>query len=574
MKKLLFYTISFTILLFTGCSLNETPKSKFSETEAYKNPTLVYVNTVANIYSAIGNGLYGSDVSAVHTLQEFTSDASMLPGRQGDWVDGGKWQNMFLHNFASSVDTYANVWNYLYNIIGLCNSSIDKLETLKASNTDAQSYIYEIRALRAIYYYYLMDLWGQVPLTTSSTISISSVKQSNRSDIFKFVTSELEACLPYLSKDKSQNPGTYYGRVTKAVAYMCMAKCALNAPLYTIDDTSPTSYQAFVGTDLSGQCTASETLGAHVSSLGKTIQITVDSTARDAWNTVIYCVGQIEKLGYSLQPNYADNFIVANQNSVENIFTRPDDDKIYKVWDSNLMRSIHYNQAGAMGYSGWNGACSSVRQMQILHYGQADQDPRLAINFYTGTDYTKDTGGKLVNDGVTAQNLEYEPMKVVVDFPAGADPHDVKCAGARFKKYELDASSTILGDINNDLVIWRYGDALLMKAEAEYRLGNTGSALADLNRVRNRVNAVPRTDLSLNDILNERMAELSWEGVRRQDEIRFCTFTQPTVDKYVGVWHNPSAGDYNNDTQGYTNVFPIPYSVLDLNKNLHQNPGY
>jgi hypothetical protein len=88
------------------------------------------------------------------------------------------------------------------------------------------------------------------------------------------------------------------------------------------------------------------------------------------------------------------------------------------------------------------------------------------------------------------------------------------------------------------------------------------------------VSAKPRTSLTLNDILNERMLELAWEGVRRQDQIRFCTFTQPTADRYVGVKHNASAGDYNNDTQGYTTVYPIPYSVLNLNKNLKQNPGY
>ncbi|MDD2436250.1 MAG: RagB/SusD family nutrient uptake outer membrane protein, partial [Massilibacteroides sp.] len=159
MKKIFIgFTIAATCLL-TACSLDENPESKFSEEEAYKSSTLIYVNTVASIYSSISNGLYGG-TDCVHTLQEFTSDATMLPGRQGDWVDGGKWQNMFLHNFASSVDTYSSVWNHLYQIIGLCNSSIDKLEEFKSTNADAESYIYELRALRAIYYYYAMDLFA------------------------------------------------------------------------------------------------------------------------------------------------------------------------------------------------------------------------------------------------------------------------------------------------------------------------------------------------------------------------------------------------------------------------------
>ena len=172
------------------------------------------------------------------------------------------------------------------------------------------------------------------------------------------------------------------------------------------------------------------------------------------------------------------------------------------------MRSLHYNHAGAIGYSGWNGACSTVHQMKVYGYGTEDVDPRLSLNFYTDMDYVDECGSP-VNDGATDQDLEYMPLEAVVDFPAGADAHKVKCAGARFKKYEFDRSTTINECINNDLVIWRYADALLLKAEAEYRLGNTGAALELVNQVRNRVNAEPRTALTLNDLLNERMLELA-----------------------------------------------------------------
>lgn len=579
MKKKIYSSIVLSVAIMfsasslTSCSLDETPKSKFSEEEAFKSSKLIYVNTVANVYSAIGNGLYGSDGSSVHTLQEMSSDASMLPGRQGDWVDGGKWQNIFLHNFDSSVDTYNNIWNNLYRIIGLCNSSIDKLNEFVDENPDCETYIYELRALRALYYYNAMDLYGQIPLVTSSATPTSEVAQSNRSDVFDFVVSELNECLPYLSSGKCQNQGESYGRMTKAVAYMCLAKCAINAPVFTIDNTSETSYQAFVGDDLSGDCKASETKGADVSQMGKNINMTVDGTSRNAWETVKYCVDQIEALGYELQKVYSDNFIIANHTSVENIWIRPNDDKIYKVEDYNRMRSLHYNHAGAIGYSGWNGACATIHEMKVYGYGTADADPRLALNFYTDMDYVDECGGT-VEDGATDQPLEYMPLAPAVDFPAGADAHVVKCAGARFKKYEYDRSTSIQTAMNNDLVIWRFADALLLKAEAEYRLGNTGEALTLVNQVRKRVGATPRTSLTLNDLLDERMLELAWEGTRRQDQVRFCTFTQPTEDRYDNVWHNASAGAYNKDTKGYTNVYPIPYAALNLNTNLKQNPGY
>lgn len=573
MKQYIIGSMLLSSILLASCSLEETPRSKFSEQEAFSTPKLVYVNTVANVYSSIGNGLYGSDGGSVHTFQEFSSDASMIPGRQGDWVDGGAWQNIFLHNFESSVSKYNDVWNNLYRVIGLANSSIDRLNKYLDEHPEYAEYVYELRALRAVYYYYVMDLFGQVPLVVSSQVSANEVAQSNRSDVFKFVTSELAECIPHLSDSKSQNEGEYYGRITKAVAYMCMAKCAINAPVYTIDDTTPTSYSAFVGTDKSGKATASEEQGKTVSEMGKNINITLDGKTRNAWETAAYCADQIASLGYRLQPSYADNFIVANQNSVENIWTRPNDCVNYKIEDYNIVRTLHYNHGGAIGYQGWNGACSSKQQMLVYGYGTANPDPRLKLNFYTDKDYMEETG-KPVEDGATDKPLEYMPMAVKVDFSASDDPHAMKCSGARMKKYEFDKSTTQQYSFNNDLVIWRYADALLMKAEAEYRMGNKAEALTIVNEVRGRVAATPRTELTLNDILDERMLELAWEGVRRPDQIRFCTFTEPTADRFKGVTHNASAGDYNDDTQGYTVVYPIPYAVLNLNKKLDQNPGY
>lgn len=573
MKQYIIGSMLLSSILLASCSLDETPRSKFSEKEAFSTSKLVYVNTVANVYSSIGNGLYGSDGGSVHTFQEFSSDASMIPGRQGDWVDGGAWQNIFLHNFESSVSKYNDVWNNLYRVIGLANSSIDRLNKYLGEHPEYAEYVYELRALRAVYYYYVMDLFGQVPLVVSSEVSANEVNQSNRSDVFKFVTSELAECIPHLSDSKSQNEGEYYGRITKAVAYMCMAKCAINAPVYTIDDTTPTSYSAFVGTDKSGKATASEEQGKTVSEMGKNINITLDGETRNAWETAVYCADQIASLGYRLQPSYADNFIVANQNSVENIWTRPNDCVNYKIDDYNIVRTLHYNHGGAIGYQGWNGACSSKQQMLVYGYGTANPDPRLKLNFYTDKDYMEETG-KAVEDGATGKDLEYMPLAVKVDFTATDDPHAMKCAGARMKKYEFDKSTTQQYSFNNDLVIWRYADALLLKAEAEYRMGKKAEALTIVNEVRGRVAATPRTELTLNDILDERMLELAWEGVRRQDQIRFCTFTEPTADRFKGVTHNASAGDYNDDTQGYTMVYPIPYAVLNLNKKLHQNPGY
>ena len=124
----------------------------------------------------------------------------------------------------------------------------------------------------------------------------------------------------------------------------------------------------------------------------------------------------------------------------------------------------------------------------------------------------------------------------------------------------------------NDCVIFRFADALLMKAEAKIRLGQNGDD--EVNQVRNRVGAKPLQNVTLDTLLDERMLELAWEGVRRQDLIRFGKFTEATVDRYVGVKHSASSLDYQEDKTGYTTVFSIYADILSLNPNLTQNPGY
>ncbi len=82
-----------------------------------------------------------------------------------------------------------------------------------------------------------------------------------------------------------------------------------------------------------------------------------------------------------------------------------------------------------------------------------------------------------------------------------------------------------------------------------------------------------QTMLTLQDLLDERALELCG-ACWREDQIRFGTYTEATDDKYPGVPHANSAGDWVYDANGYTTVFPIPIDVLNLNKNLTQNPGY
>lgn len=562
MKKIWISSIIVLGGLFTACSgfLDEDPKSKIPEEEAYKSEKLVYVNTIATIYSSFKNRLYGS-TDNVHTLQEFSSDAWILPGRQGDWVDGGKWQSLFLHNYGPGNATIKSTWNALYTIIGNCNTSIDNLETfIQAGGEDyLLDYQYEARAVRAILYYHLVDLFGRVPLVVSSKTVMADVNQSERSEIYQFIVDELTACIPHLASGKCQNMGKYHGRVTKAVGYMAMAKAAINSPVLSKDTWDDGSLVGGI-----------DKVAPSVNQAGKDIKITLDGTTRDAWETVIYCQQQIEKEGYSLQPDFTQNFSKTNDSSVENIWTQPSDGTTYKVDDYNPTRTFHAAHASAYNLQGWNGACSTVEQMKVFKYGTDEQDPRMDMTFFYGPVFVD---GKPIDAGLgDGDQLCYNPMDVVVDFKEDAPNKTLKFAGARMRKYEVDNTTSSYLNHNNDKVYWRYADALLLAAEAKVRLGQSGDT--EVNMVRDRVRAGRKSNVTLRDILDERMLEFSYEGMRRQDQIRFGTYTEPTTDRYAGVHHNVATGDYVVDKTGFTTVFPIPTSVIELNTKLTQNPGY
>lgn len=120
-----------------------------------------------------------------------------------------------------------------------CNQSIDKLTELKEldpSNEYFDIYKAEVRGIRAMYYYYLLDMFARVPIVESSLTQMKDVKQSERSEVFNFVKKELEESIPLLADEKSADQGEYYGRMTKAAAYFLMAKLALNAEVYTDND--------------------------------------------------------------------------------------------------------------------------------------------------------------------------------------------------------------------------------------------------------------------------------------------------------------------------------------------------
>lgn len=524
-------------LSLTSC-LDETPKDQIPETEIYDSANSLYVNAVASLYNYIGaheegEGLQGT-CRGIYDYNTLTTDEAIIPIRGGNWYDGGLWKNMYNHTWTATDTDLYNVWKYLYKVIVLSTKSLETIEKYKALLTEQQrvDYAAEVRAVRAMYYYYAMDMFGRIPILQSSTQKTADIRQSNRSDVFWYVVKELQDVAPLLANEHSNLQGNYYGRVTRPVAWFLLAKLSLNAEVYTDDDWTDSSRPD-----------------------GKTIMFDIEGNKKNAWQTCVHYCDLITAAGYTLEADYTKNFAVHNEGSAENIFTIPLDKNLYLNEFHYLFRSRHYAHGGAYSGASENGTCATLHTMAVNGFGTETPDARLDMNFYTGK---VEVDGKYVTmeDGTP---LEYKPLAVEKNLTAS--PY-LETAGARMKKYEVDRTAYSDGRMpNNDIVLYRYADVLLMKSEAKVRNGESGDE--EMNAVRSRV-GMPSLSATLDNILNERLLELVWEGWRRQDMIRFGTYC-----KQYDI-HTPSEAD----KKGYTTVFPIPEKARELNTNLKQNPEY
>ena len=529
--------VALAAMTTTSC-LTEDPRDQLYEDDIYNNAGNIYINAVAVLYNYIGGsadseGLQGT-CRGVYDYNTLTTDEAMIPIRGGDWYDGGLWENMYQHKWSPNDLPLYNTWKYLYKVVVLANKSLYIIDKNKNLLTEEQKVTYEaeVRAVRALFYYYIMDMYGRVPIVTSYEQPQDEVLQSERSEVFRFIVDELQAVAELLPNERSNKMGNYYGRVTRPVAHFLLAKLALNAEIYCDDNWTD-----------------------GVPQNGKEIFFTVDGERLNAWQTCIKYCDKLAEVGYVLEDDYSYNFAVHNENSNENIFTIPLDKNLYAAQFWYLFRSRHYNHGGAFGGSSENGTSANISTVLAYGYGTDEEDARFVKNFYAGA---VEVDGKpvMMDNG---EQLEYFPLELKLNLTGS--PY-VKTAGARMAKYEVDRTSHSDGrQPDNDIVLFRYADAMLMKAEAKVRNGEDGSL--ELNEVRNRV-GMPYREATLANILEERLLELVWEGWRRQDMVRF------------GMYHK----SYDQRTQlpdeksGYTTVFPIPQKCRDLNPRLEQNSGY
>ena len=508
-RQSLYYIAAIAVstgLLQACTKLDSKVYDKVPVSEFYKTPEQVAA-VIASVYNPMTNVPFGG----TFTISETCTDEMIVPTRGNDWLDGGKWQNEWKHNFLAGIDDINGSWNDLNSGVTKCNFVLNIIQNLQTKPANSDQIIAEIKVLRAFYLFKFMDLYGNIPLVTDYNTDPSKVKQVPAATTYAFIESELTTNIPLLS---SNNDLTTYGHMNQWGGYALLAKLYLNAQVYT-----------------------------------GTAQWAKAAAAADM---------VINSNKYKLQPNFLDNFIVNNDASVENIFVVPFD-AVYIGGNGMQTTTLNYNNQKTYNLTGTpnNGFCSPT----AFYKSFTDADARKKM-WITGQQFS--SSGEVLIDPATSLHVILSPYVLQLSNPADS----FKFAGARSVKYAPQPGT--YSNTSNDGVIFRLGDVYLMKAEAEIRSGATGDALTLVNAIRTRAGVPTWTmsDLTLPNLLAERGREMAWEGWRRNDLIRF------EVADGIPYFTGARVPGKSADGDKHTFLMPIPDPQHITNKNLVQNPGY
>jgi hypothetical protein len=450
-----------------------------------------------------------------YNVSQVSSDEHIVPTRGQDWFDNGRWLELdkqtWAPNSPSGLTDMNGAWVNPFIGVVRANALMDNIEGVTLASKDTLKA--EIRTLRAVYYYVLMDMFGGVPLVTNTEL-IARPKASRR-EVFDFIEAELKEVRTILPRTRSSGQ---HGRITKGVADAILANMYLNAAVFTKD----------AGIDAVGYNSCN------------TVQIGGASACQLAIN---FSDSVLNSGAYTLAANWRQNFTADNETSPELILVV----KNLNVADLGLnfvMRALHYNQISP---TPWNGFATIAEV-----YNAFDANDQRREIFLVGPQFNLDDG-RPINDRA-GNRLSYT---TTIANERNAGEHE----GARLIKWPRDPAH-LNEHHGNDFALFRLAEIYLIKAEAQLAMGSQlGLPLVNALRARVFEPDEPIIGVLTQDIiLQERLFELAGEAKRRQDLIRHGKFTSP--------WQ------FKLQTAAHRVLMPIPQSQLDANPRLTQNAGY
>lgn len=410
--------------------------------------------------------------------------------------------------------------------------------------------IAEVRFLRALNYYYFLDLFHKAPFkdTFNSDLPIESAGKT----LYDWIDKELTEIEPLLKTIGSYNNSTGFGRADQGAAYALHARLALNSAIYT--DGVTKDYQKakdycdkIINSGVYALSTAQKNgfsgyeqvfMGdndVNTQAMKEIIfPIRQDGTKTEEYSGSTYLVSsmRISGMPYAYTDNYwSCNF--ARKNLVEKFFPNDDipmaKDKITSIKEEDI---INADKA------------TNTSTADVITKANDDR-----AMFYMGC------GGGI---------RTLSPGKQITGFLNGASI--VKWQNRRSDN--SDVSNRQFSD--TDIPLFRLAEIYLTRAEAEYRLGGQdAAALADLNVLRTRAHAVNMTSIDKNILIDEWCREFYMEGRRRSDLVRFGLFTG---SKYLWDFKGGVPGGTGVDS--HYAIYPIPSTDIAGNPNMSQNAGY
>lgn len=538
--KILAFTSLLSLSMFTSCvsDLEQEPRVGMTSATIFKD-FANYPNALAKVYGGFANGGQeanggNSDINGIDgnfsqytrmlfTMQVITTDEAVIA-----WNDGAL-HTMHKMTWDSSNNFIEGMYYRIYTQIATSNEFLrnvtdEKLALNNITGNDLAEAKYmraEARFLRALSYYYALDLFGNVPFVDESYLpgSTTPPQRITRADLFKFVESELITVSEAL-KDKGTNQ---YGRADKAAAWSLLARLYLNSGIYGGGDHN---------------------------------------------NEVIKYCNKVIESGYSLKkqtiqipdPNNPGQFIPKDV-SYESLFLADNDQNNPEVILPIIFDGKRVQTSGGSTYM-VHAAVGGTMPAESMFGINGGWGGLRTTKSFVGLFNSSDKRGRFYTDG---QALEINDLGNFNDGYAFIKYKNLTSAGA----FGSDGAKNFC---DADIPLFRLADIYLMYAEATLRGGNgiMSNAIKYVNDIRLRAGYTSNiSSINLDLILDERARELGWEMTRRTDLIRYGKFTTAS---YLWPWKgNVKDGAAVGD---YRNLFPIPAKDLVTNHNLIQNPGY
>jgi hypothetical protein len=518
MKKAYFFIILFALSI-ASCKkdfLNLSPQDQVSEANFYKTEDQfrqALASTYVTLRAVFNEDFYMSEMRSDNT------DYDYYPVNVGTAYV----YREYIHDWTDDAnDSYEDdEYRYFYVGISRCNTILDKLPAATAVSASAKSEIQgEAEFLRAFYYFRAVRYFGGVPLSLHE------------------VTTADQAFIPRASADQVYNQ--------------------------IIADASDAISKLPTVAFAKGQQTGAATKGAATMLLADVYMTQKNYAKAEALLTTL------PGMGYSLLPSYAAVFSTANKNSAESIFEvqymagasgGQQSNFIYlflpRTSDTKLITGGITTNTTSTG--GWN----TPTQDLINAYEPGDTRLDASIGVAEGAYNSSDV-------------MTISAYKSIVNYTPAAGK-----VGRAFDKKVLNAVTTA-NNTDDDWPVYRYADALLLLAEAQNEQGKSALALTSLNKVRQRAFGNNTHDITITDqtllrviIAHERRVEMAFEDHRWFDLLRTGTAIDimkafATQIKQIHTYLPANA----YDVEPYRLLYPIPFSQIQLNTQLKQNPGY